>query len=227
MADAHSRLIRAHSHRPSLVERLSDILGINRFFLRHGAGATISTAPDILVSPAQCKVSWIGSIGDNELIPTKPILGRQRLWNLSQILWDEGLTRSFQQGLVFNLYLSPTDLHYLVSPATATVESVRRCAGRCWPIVFWKLGEVENERVVIVLRLEHEQKIAMVLVGSFLVRGIVFLPQPGDVVTKGEVIGGFKIGSTVFVVLESNQASPLVATGDRLLLGEPMARLSR
>lgn len=221
------RLIAARSCRSSLVERLSDVLGINRFFLRRGEPPAISIEPQILVSPAHCRVAWVGSVRGDELFPAKPILGRPRLWNLSQILWDETLAHNFEQGVVFNLYLAPTDLHYLISPVTATVESVRWFPGRCWPIVFWKLGEVENERVVILLRLENGRRLAMVLVGSFLVSGIVFLPRPGDVVQRGEVIGGFKIGSTVFLVVGPNEGSPLVEAGDRLLFGEPVARLSK
>ena len=220
------RLMAAGSRRSSFVERLSDVLGINRYFLRRGQPPTISVSRRVLVSPAHCKVVWIGSVRDDELVPAKPVLGQPRLWDLSQILWDEALARCFDGGLVFNLYLAPTDLHYLISPATAKVESVRRCPGRCWPIVVWKLGEIENERVVTLLHLDDGRKMAMVLVGSFLVSGVLFLPRPGDVVRRGELIGGFKIGSTVFMVLEPNQAIPLVEAGDRLLPGEPLARFS-
>ncbi|MFH1742636.1 MAG: phosphatidylserine decarboxylase [bacterium] len=224
MVDAHSRLIDTPSRRSSFVERLADIAGINRFFLRPGSPPAVSTDPRILVSPAHSKVAWVGTVDRDGFLPAKPVLGQQRLWTLSQVLWDEALAESFGHSLVFNLYLSPLNLHYVVAPVTGRVESVRRCPGRCWPIVFWKLGEVENERVVVVLRLEDGRRLAMVLVGSFLVSGILFLPEPGDTIRKGEVVGGFKIGSTVFVVIESGQGTELVEAGDPLLIGEPLAR---
>jgi len=218
-------LIAAHSRRWSVIERASDVLRINRFFLRRGRPPIISSDPDVLVSPVHCRVAWVGSIRGDEVVPGKPVLGRQRLWSLSEILWDETLAQSFEQGLIFNLYLAPTDLHYIISPATAKIEFVRLCPGRCWPIIFWKIGEIENERIVTLLNLQDEQRLAMVLVGSFLVSGILFLKNRGDVLTQGEVIGGFKVGSTVFLIFGANQVTPLIQSGDRLLLGEPFARL--
>jgi len=216
-----------NSRRGSWVERVCDIAGINRFFLRPGRPPVIRVDPDVLVSPAHSRVAWVGPVEGDNLIPAKPVLGQQRLWTLSQVLWDESLAESLQRSLVFNLYLSPLNLHYVVAPMDARIESVRFCAGRCWPIVFWKLGEVENERAVVLMRLNDGRRLALVLVGSFLVSGILFLPKVGEEIKKGEPVGGFKIGSTVFVVVESERDTdlPLVQSGSLLWPGEPLARL--
>ncbi len=222
--DLRETLIKTKSRRSSLVERSLDVLGGNRFFLRHGKPPRISSGEDIIVSPAHAKVAWVGAVRSDQLFPAKPVLNRKYHWTLSQILWDETTTGLFDGGFVFNLYLAPINLHYVVAPATCRVEMVRRCPGKCWPIVFWKLGEVENERVVALLRLEDGKRMAMVLVGSFLVSGVLFLPQPGDLIHKGDIIGGFKIGSTVFLATERDLAVPLTETGQLLLPGEPIAR---
>jgi len=224
-----NRIPAIRSRRGSWVERVCDIAAINRFFLRPGRPPVIRVDPDVLVSPAHSRVAWVGSVEGDNLIPAKSVLGQQRLWTLSQVLWDESLAESFQRSLVFNLYLSPLNLHYVVAPMDARIESVRFCAGKCRPIVFWKIGEVENERAVVLMRLSDGRRLAMVLVGSFLVSGILFLPKVGEEIKKGEPVGGFKIGSTVFVIVESEKDTdlPLVQAGSRLWPGEPLARLHR
>ncbi len=215
------------SRRGSWVERACDIAGINRFFLRAGKPPLVEVDPEVVVSPAHSRVAWVGSVEGNDFLPAKPVLGQQRLWTLSQVLWDDQLAESFGRSLILNLYLSPLNLHYVVAPMDARIESVRFCSGKCWPIVFWKLGEVENERAVVLMRLNDGRRLAMILVGSFLVSGILFLPQVGEEIKKGQPVGGFKIGSTVFVVVEGGEDPdlPLVQAGSRLWPGEPLARL--
>ncbi len=224
--DPHDTLIRTNSRRYSIVERSLDLFRINRFFLRRGKKAAVATSSDIITSPAHSKVAWVGAVRAGEIFPAKPVLNRKHYWTLNHILWDETTSALFDGGFLFNLYLSPLNLHYIIAPATCTVEMVRRCPGRCWPILFWQLGEVENERVVILLRFDNGRRMVMALVGSFFVSGIVFLPEPGDVIEKGETIGGFKLGSTVFLATERDLATPLVQAGDELLLGEPVARFA-
>lgn len=210
--------------RRTVIEKIADAIGLNRFFLREGKRPHILADESILVSPADCKLAEIQTLRADEEIRGKRALGHSENYSFAEIVHDDRMAESFEGGLCFNLYLSPLNLHYLLYPTRMRVTHIDYHPAFCRPILFVKSGEVLNERLVLYCETPNHTPFIVVFVGSFLVSGIECLTDVGVEYTAGDLMGGFKLGSTVILLFPKDAVKPIAKPGDRLLFGEPIAQ---
>lgn len=208
----------------SPIEKILDAVGLNRFFLREGKRPHIRTGDGTIVSPADCRLAEIQTLRSNEEIRGKSELGRTENYSFADLVHGDEMSETFEGGLCFNMYLSPFNLHYLIYPTDLTVKSMAHRPAFCRPIVFMKSGEVRNERLVIYCENPAGVPFVVIFVGSFLVSGIECLSDINGQYKSGDLMGGFKLGSTVMMLFPKDTVEPLAKPGDRLFFGEPMAR---
>ena len=179
----------------------------------------------MMVSPADCRVDAVCKIHSDGSVPGKPVLGGSRDYAVSDLV-GPGFDDELADGVCLVLYLAPWYLHWLVAPLSGTVVERRYRSGRCWPIVLFKRGEVENERLGLVVQ-SGEMRLHVVFVGSFMVSGIVCPKNVGDDVEQGHLLGGFKLGSTILLLWPPGQMEPIVQERARLRPGLPIARIGQ
>lgn len=155
------------------------------------------------------------------------------------------------------LYLAPGNYHRVHTPCDATFQTGRHIYGECLPLRSWVLSRVDdvfgiNERVVLSGRWALGQ-LFLVLVGAANVGNIFLDFDPklktnqtrrrcvkmeedvtanlygdGAIVSAGETVGGFRLGSTVVVVLEAPASAGFawnVAPGDAVKVGEAIGQV--
>ena len=216
---------RPFPRRRGLVERGLDRLGLNRFFLREGKRPHFRVAEDLLVSPADSKLVEMQTLGSEQPLKGKERIGHTEWYSFEQIVHDHADRERFAGGCAFNFYLSPLNLHYCLFPTGLTVKSMVHHPHFCRPIVFMKSGEMHNERLVIRAETRSGLPLIVVLIGSFLVSGIECVAEIDQTYAAGELLGGFKLGSTVMILCPADSVTPVVPVPCRLLLGEPFARV--
>ncbi len=209
----------------SFVEKIFDFSGLNRFFLREGKTSKRDMNEDVLVSPVEGKLVEIQTLQESEEIHGKHGMARNENYTFEEIIHGSYWKEPFQQGQCFNLYLSPLNLHYVLFPTTMTVKNMEYHPAFCWPILFMKSGEVRNERLVIYAEMKNECPIIIVLIGSFLVSGIECVAKVGETYHTGDLLGGFKLGSTVMVLVPHERVVSLVEPKTSLLLCDPFAHV--
>jgi len=208
----------------SLIERLADAIGLNRFFLREGRRPEIRAEDNLLLSPVQGKLAEIQTLRAAEEIRGKRGYQRRENYYFEEIVHSCEGRQAFEAGLCFNIYLSPLNLHYILFPVSMMVKKLEYHPAFCRPILFMKSGEIHNERLVIHGETASGCPIILILVGSFLVSGIECLAQEGSAYERGALLGGFKLGSTVLMLLPNGCVEPLTEPGAFLQPGEPIAR---
>ena len=208
----------------SAIEKITDFIGLNRLFLREGKRPHIRVDEGDIVSPADCKLAEIQTLRSNEEIRGKSELGRMENYTFADIVHGDHMSEAFDGGLCFNMYLSPLNLHYLLYPTDLIVKSMVHHPAFCWPIIFMKSGEVRNERLVIYCENPSGVPFIIIFVGSFMVSGIECISDIDGQYKTGDLMGGFKLGSTVLMLFPKDTVEPVAKAGDRLFFGEPMAR---
>ena len=206
------------------IERFADTIGLNRFFLREGNRPHIRAEQSVVVSPSDCKLAEIQTLRPSDAIHGEHTLGHRENYSFSDLVHGEKMGERFEGGMCFNLYLSPLNLHYLLYPTTCHITHMEYHPAFCWPILFMKSGEIRNERLVLYCENSRRIPFVIVIVGSFLVSGIECLSEIGNEYQTGELMGGFKLGSTVILLFPKDTVEPIAHPGDRLFFGEPLAR---
>ncbi|MGC9327968.1 MAG: phosphatidylserine decarboxylase [Candidatus Hinthialibacter sp.] len=210
--------------RRMILERAADAIGLNRFFLREGKRPPIHADEWMIVSPSDCKLLEIETLGSGKEIHGKNAFGHRENYSFEDIVHGDDTSGAFEGGVYFNLYLSPLDLHYLLYPVNLTVKRMEHHPAFCRPILFMRAGEIRNERLVIYCENSRRTPFIIVLVGSFLVSGVECLAEAGGSYDAGDLMGGFKLGSTVMILFPKNTIEPIAKPGKHLFFGEPIAR---
>lgn len=180
--------------------------------LKDGARA-ISDAP--LVSPADGLLVDCGRVDERCRLSIKT-----RSYSVGELIDDAVEADHFGGGSYLVVYLSPRDYHRVHSPVDGQLRFVRAVAGDAFPVN--AIGErhvprlfVRNQRAVLMVDTEKLGRVAVVMVGAFIVGRITvnalpgrfvlpgeYLLQPSVPIRKGEEIGMFHLGSTVAVLTE-------------------------
>ncbi len=148
---------------------------------------------------------------------------------LSELLANDPLVDRFSQAQLWNIYLSPSDVHHIFSPVAGRIFKTVHIPGRLWPVNDWALANVErlfavNERVVTFIDSGDSGYglVCVVMVGATNVGRIALTYTdvetnlkpwqrrsvraiehvPPVVVNAGDKIGTFKMGSSVLVLTE-------------------------
>ncbi len=211
----------------SIIERCAESLGLNRFFLREGKRPHVRVNKAILLSPVEGRLHEIRTLNAQQKINGKQGCLRSENYTFDQLIYKEDDRHVFDDGYYFNFYLSPLNLHYVLFPIDMIVQKLTYHPARCRPILFMKSGEVKNERLVIEGTATHfDIPIIVVLIGSFMVSGIECIAEEGKEYQAGELLGGFKLGSTVMILLPKGTIKPTIETGSPVQLSEPVGLIN-
>jgi phosphatidylserine decarboxylase len=198
--------------------------------LREGARAVHA---DPVVSPADGVVRAAGRLQRGGVLEVKG-----QAYPVDELIGEAG---AYQSGTFAVIYLSPRDYHRVHCPVDGRVARVRGIGGDLFPVN--SVGEriprlyVRNSRVAIHVETSSLGLVTVVMVGAVLVGRISVKAVPDQRVStglhelrpaievrKGEELGTFHLGSTVVVLLESEQA--LIAPGRRVRYGESLLQPS-
>jgi phosphatidylserine decarboxylase len=170
-------------------------------------------------------------------------------YTVSALLAADELSEKFENGQLWNFYLSPSDAHHIHAPVDGRIVKTVHIPGRLWPVNDWALHSIDglfavNERVVTYIE-TSDGLIAVVMVGATNVGRIsvaytpletncqpwkakgldVRVHEPAIPVVKGQKLGTFKMGSSVIVVSEGRHFTPVMSAEPRpVVRGEALVR---
>jgi len=169
-------------------------------------------------------------------------------YSLSELLREidpKNLNRVSKGGYI-NLYLSPRDYHRYHVPCDMYVKKAVHIPGRLYPVNLRYLKKrinlfVENERVVLECETMQGILFYIVLVGALNVgqMRLVFesrieTNRPGEIsvyeygdlmMRKGELLGYFKMGSTVVMIFENGRIRLAAKRGEKVKYGQKIAEI--
>jgi len=123
------------------------------------------------------------------------------------------LTQGNDRQLRVSIFLSIFDVHVNRSPITGVVREVRYQRGQFMNAMNVASAEWNEQNIVTV---EGEgQKVVFKQIAGLLARRIVFHPQVGDRLERGQRVGLIKFGSRVDVLLDAS-AQVNVKVGERV-----------
>jgi phosphatidylserine decarboxylase len=218
----------------------------NDFFtraLKEGA-RPISAGKKSICSPADGVISQAGLIKNNRIVQAKGID-----YTISRLLGDSSVSKKFNDGSFFTIYLSPKDYHRVHIPISGQLIRTRYIPGELFSVNASTAAGLKdlftkNERLVCQFKSETVGDFIVVLVGAMLVAGIKTIwsgyeePGKGSVresdyldqhllFEKGDEIGQFKFGSTAIVLFEKNKISLMedFESNQTVRMGEEIAKL--
>ncbi len=205
-------------------EKPEDYETFNDFFTRSLKPDVrpIADGDDVIVNPADGKVSQLGPI-DNDFI----FQAKGHRYSAKTLLGgDAELAKPFENGEFATIYLSPKDYHRVHMPMTGKLTKMLHVPGKLFsvnPLTARNVPNLfaRNERVVAMFDTDIGP-MAMVLVGATIVgsietvwEGTITPPTRDDIkvwdysnnskdktitLEKGEEMGRFKLGSTVILL---------------------------
>ncbi|HUL18154.1 MAG TPA: archaetidylserine decarboxylase [Steroidobacteraceae bacterium] len=210
--------------------------------LKEGA-RPIDPDPATVVSPCDGIVGALGQVEAGMVLQAKGFPYR-----LAELLSSEDGARAHAGGSYVTLRLTAGMYHRFHAPHDCRVDHVTYISGDTWNVNPIALARIErlfckNERAVIRCRLDAGAvPVTLVAVAAILVasirlhflegalnlryRGPHELPCRAHL-EKGEEMGYFEHGSTIIVLLPPGmQLANGLAPGQRIRMGEPLARLA-
>jgi len=216
----------------------------NAFFTRALEPNARPTAEGMLTSPADGKVSQIGSIGGEALPQAKG----HAFELLALLAGDKSKTAQFRDGLFNTIYLSPKDYHRIHMPFAGRLQSMTYVPGDLFSVSEATTQLVaglfaRNERVICHFETDIGP-MAVILVGAIFV-GSMETVWHGEVRARrgqptrwvyqgderrqfraGDEMGRFNMGSTVITLLPQGSAEwqADIAPGDSVRTGQAIGR---
>ncbi|RME74697.1 MAG: phosphatidylserine decarboxylase [Planctomycetota bacterium] len=218
----------------------------SQFFSRHlkEGARRIDPRKEIWVSPCDGKIYSFGTLKEGMKI--EQIKGWD--YTLEELLGGREWNSTFQKGFYITLYLSPKDYHRFHAPMSGTLEKVRHISGEFWPVNPLALSRLpqlfcRNERVILEVFSPFGPYL-MVFVAALNVGSIHLHPipklktnrrtrkidilLPSLLVSKGEELGYFEMGSTIILILPSGfQRSSLLEKGKSIQMGMPLGKVEK
>jgi phosphatidylserine decarboxylase len=196
---------------------LDDYPSIGHFFTRDLREGLRPIEGDF-VSPVDGTLRNFGVITDGRLEQIKG-----KTYSVASFLGDATEAKRYDNGVFFNLYLSPQDYHHVHSPVTGTIVRSVHIPGKLWPVNDWSIANVDelfsvNERVITYIDC-HLGLAAVVMIGATNVGKISVVydsfianakaektvtrdyAPPIDIAAGGR-LGTFHMGSSVVVLIE-------------------------
>lgn len=197
---------------------LHEYPSIGHFFIRDLREGLRPIESDF-VSPVDGTLRNFGVVKNGRLEQIK-----EKTYTLARFLGDDANWKRYENGVFFNLYLSPQDYHHIHSPVGGKIVRSVHIPGRLWPVNDWSLENVEelfsiNERVVTYID-SPLGLVAVVMIGATNVGKISvvydsFISNAATVnrivardydppidIDAGARLGTFHMGSSVVVLLE-------------------------
>lgn len=225
-------------------ERLSAYPSFNAFFTRALKPDARPIAKGNIVSPADGRVSQVGTVDDDRLLQAKG-----HYFTLEDLLaGDRQAASAFRNGLFATIYLSPKDYHRVHLPYAGTLRSMVFAPGDLFSVSEATAQIVprlfaRNERVICYFDTDLGP-MAVILIGAIFVGSMETVwhgevrgqrGQPtkwayrGDQRRRfetGDEIGRFNMGSTVIVLLPHGAAERVegIDAGRAVKMGQALAK---
>jgi phosphatidylserine decarboxylase len=214
--------------RTNLIEKTADLLGINSYFLRRDHRIRKGRPPidhpeQVILSPAESKLDTVAEIGKSGLIEGKPVFGKKRKIQLSELWKSPDDLSVFHGGTYLKFYLNITNLHYLLFPFSGRVIADSYKRGKVLPLLFMDTADVENDRLMTMVETDYGFPVGIIMIGSFMVSAIRKDYSIDKQYKRGDQFGYFKIGSSVVLLFPPDSISLKSRQDDYLKLGEPIA----
>ncbi len=208
----------------SIIGKIADSLGLNKKFHRYKE-TNIDPLDMALISPAEGKVVHIGEINDDGILISK-YNKEVRLKELIGKYYPQ-----FSGGKYINIYLSPRNDHYWVTPDNGKFIYTQRNKGKAvfpvyiglenwFGIEMFSKAIKKNASIGSVFQTDKFQ-IAMIAVGSLNVNRIYTDYEEQKNYQKGTPCGYFSIGSSMLLCFP-NHLKILVEKGDNVKIGQRM-----
>ena len=221
----------------------ADYPSFNAWFTRAlKPGARIFDAdPQAFLSPCDGRVSETGQLNHNRILQAK---GKD--YSLQDLLAGDPVCSLLEGGYFSTIYLSPRDYHRIHMPLTGELQRMIHVPGRLFSVAPYTVRQVprlfaRNERVIAIFETDVGP-LVMVLVGAMLVSSTetvwagevtpnsnrdVSVHEYTDVdviLSKGEEMGRFNMGSTVILLAPAGALKSLegFAAGDAVRVGEKL-----
>jgi len=178
---------------------LTHYKSINHFFTRtlHPNLRPISNAD--LITPVDGTLIQSGAVNSGDILQAKGLS-----YSVSQLLNSQPHEIPDSLKHFRTYYLSPKDCHLIFSPCTATVEKIDHIRGYRYPVREPYISQhpnlySQNERKNIWLN-DKGRIIVLSLISAFNVGDIESTVTEGETIDKGQVVGKFKLGSSVVLL---------------------------
>ncbi len=199
-------------------------------------GQRPSPAPEsVVVSPADGRLEALGPVTRDGQMSVKG-----RPYSAAELLGDPREVERYLGGQFCVVYLSPRDYHRVHAPVPGEIRIVRSLPGDLFPVN--AIGERHvpslfsiNRRVAIPIDSERFGRVTVVMVGAMIVGRITVTGidqhdvevgthtlRPPRVVSRGDEIGVFHLGSTA-VVFTPQGAPPFTRAPGPIRLGEALS----
>ena len=196
---------------------LHDYPSIGHFFTRDLREGLRPIESDF-VSPVDGTLRNFGIIKDGLLQQVK-----DKTYTVASFLADGTYAQRYDNGVFFNMYLSPQDYHHVHSPVSGQIVRSVHVPGKLWPVNDWSMANVKelfsvNERVITyvdcALGLVAVVMIGATNVGKMSVVYDSFISNakadktvardytPPISIAAGGRLGTFHMGSSVVVLIE-------------------------
>lgn len=194
---------------------ITKVKSFNEFFIRKlKSGQRVFDGK--ICSSVDGFISSFGPISHNQLFQVKG-----NYYPLEMLLNQE---ESFHNGSFITTYLSPADYHRVHVPFDATITKVKKIPGKLYSVNKKTIETIDkvycrNERIVLE-GIASFGKFYLVLVGAIVV-GKIKLSFTNQILKfnetysynislkQGDEVGYFELGSTVLLILESNDLANL------------------
>lgn len=197
---------------------------LNEFFTRRLKNGLrpVDSRQSIIVSPVDGRIVSQGVCDRDQMLQVKGIN-----YSLYELLGDEAMARTFENGAYMTTYLSPHDYHHIHAPLDLRMTGYSYVPGRLLPVnpssLSWIHGLYTNNERLILFAASPTGSLALVMVGANCVGSIrlsfadVVTNQAGRGPTrehfskaikirKGQELAVFEMGSTVVLILEPKHA---------------------
>lgn len=217
---------------------------LNELFTRPLKEGARLIAGDDIVSPVDGTLSYCGRICEGTLLEAKG-----QVYDVKRLVatQDDELTCWMRDAYAFTIYLSPSNYHRIHAPMEGTITHLSYAPGRLLPVNrlgYWMADDLlpANERLTSFMVSPKGKHCALVKVGATCVGKISIqydgfkanqsllktpfdrkLPTPWQI-NAGDQIACFELGSTVVLLVESNDFAPNseLYTGIPIRMGMPL-----
>ncbi len=221
-------------------ENPSSYSSLNALFTRSlKVAREIDGDDSLVISPTDSLITQCGKVHEREALQIKGMS-----YDVAALL-QECDVHDIVDGAYINFYLSPRDYHRYHMPYTLKIERVIHIPGKLYPVNLRFLKKkanlfIENERVIVQCATEDGKRIFIVLVGALNVGKMTLVFEKRietnhqkDVciyeyedlwLRKGELLGYFKMGSTVLLFFQKDMVDIVVKSGMSVKYGDIVAK---
>lgn len=206
----------------SFIGKIADILGINKKFHQYKE-ININPQDKALISPVEGKVVHIGNINNDGILFSK----HNKEVRLKELIGDH--YKQFTGEKYINIYLSPLNDHYWVTPDDGKFIYTQKNEGTAFIPICVGLENVlgiemfskavkKNASIGSIFQTDKFQ-LALIAVGSLNVNRIYIDYEEQKNYKKGNPCGYFSIGSSMLICFP-DYLKVLVEKGDCLKIGQ-------